>query len=77
MFTVDETKRIKHSPLLLIKQSSNMEGNHSSSDDSSDSCDGSSDDDFDMMTVTVLLFVNDNIAMANLIAEAKHSQNDQ
>jgi len=64
-------------PLLLIKQSSNMEGNHSSSDDSSDSCDGSSDDDFDMMTVTVLLFVNDNIAMANLIAEAKHSQNDQ
>ncbi len=61
-----------------------MEGNHSSSDDSSDSCDGSSDgssdssdDDFDMMTVTVLLFVNDNIAMANLIAEAKHSQNDQ
>ena len=77
MFTVDETKRIKHSPLLLIKQSSNMEGNHSSSDDSNDSSDGSSDssdDDFDMMTVVVLLLVNNNIAMANLIAEAKHSQ---
>jgi hypothetical protein len=70
MFTVDETKCIKHSPLLLIKQSSNMEGNHSNSDDSSDS----SNNNFDMMTVTVLLLINKNIAMVNLIAKAKHSQ---
>ena len=70
MFTVDEIKRIKHSPLLLIKQSSDMEGFHGGSDDSSDS----SEEDFDMMTVTVLLLVNNNIAMANLIAKAKHSQ---
>ncbi len=54
-----------------------MEGSHSSSDDSNDSSDcssDSSDDDFDMMTVAVLLLVNSNIAMANLIAKAKHSQ---
>jgi hypothetical protein len=77
MFTVDEIKRIKHSLLLLIKQSSDMEGIHGGSDDSSDSSDGSSDsseEDFDMMTVTVLLLVNNNIAMVNLIAKAKHSQ---
>jgi hypothetical protein len=53
MFTVDETKRFKRSPLLLIKQSSkNMEGHHSSSDDSSDSSDGSSDssdDNFEIL----------------------------
>ena len=51
-----------------------MEGNHSSSDDSSDGSSDSSDEDFDMMTFTVLLLINNNIAMANLIAEAKHSQ---
>ena len=66
-----------------------MEGYHSSSDDSSDgSSDGSSegssdssnaiewsDDDLDMMAVAVLLLLNySNIAMANLIDEANHTQ---
>ena len=73
LVAVDQTKHIiKHSTLLLIKQSSptTMDGYHySSSDDSSDSSDSSaiewSDNDFDMMAVAVLLLVNSNIAVLN------------
>ena len=86
LFIVDQTKCIKNSPLLLlIKHSSTMNGYHSSSDDSNDTSDESSessnatiewsDDNFDMMAVVaVVLLVNYNNAMANLIAEANHTQ---
>ncbi len=64
--------RATYYSLSMIKQPSNMEGNHSSSDDTSDSSDSSSDssnategsdDDFDVMAVvvTVLLLVNKSI----------------
>jgi hypothetical protein len=54
-----------------------MEGNHSSSsDDSSDKSNATEwlDDNFDVMTVTILLLVTNIAAMANLNAEAKHTQ---